>query len=53
MKQAAQQISNDAASDWLFNVGERTVIREGIRGFPTSSTTSRLDLSGLAATEPA
>ncbi|MGI5131999.1 ABC transporter substrate-binding protein [Pseudonocardia sp. CA-107938] len=53
MKQAAQQISNDAASDWLFNVGERTVIRKGVTGFPTSSTTSRLDLSGLAATEPA
>jgi len=52
MKQAAQQISNDAPNDWLFNVGERTVIREGITGFPTSSTTSRLDLSGLAATEP-
>jgi peptide/nickel transport system substrate-binding protein len=53
MKQAAQQISKDAASDWLFNVGERTVIRKGVTGFPTSSTTSRLDLSGLAATEPA
>ncbi|OLM01297.1 Dipeptide-binding ABC transporter, periplasmic substrate-binding component [Pseudonocardia sp. Ae406_Ps2] len=50
-KQAARQISEDAASDWLYNPGARTVIRDGVEGFPTSSTSSRLDLSALSATE--
>ncbi|WP_181780827.1 ABC transporter substrate-binding protein [Pseudonocardia pini] len=52
-RQVARRISEDAASDWLLNPGTRTVIREGVEGFPTSSTSSRLDLSALTATEPA
>jgi len=50
LKQAARQISLDAASDWLLNPTDLVVLRPGITGFPTSGTSSRLNLSQLAAT---
>jgi peptide/nickel transport system substrate-binding protein len=50
LEQAASQVSEDAASDWLLNPSDLVVLRRGITGFPTSGTSSRLNLSQLAAT---
>jgi len=48
LRQAAKLISEDAAGEWLFTATAITAIRDGVTGFPTSSTTTRLNLADLA-----
>jgi peptide/nickel transport system substrate-binding protein len=48
LAQAARIVSDDAAAEWLYTGTTTTAIRNGVTGFPTSSTTTRLNLSGLA-----
>lgn len=51
LKQAAKIVSEDAAAEWLFTATTLTVIKKGVTGFPTDSTSTRLNLSKLAMTE--
>ena len=51
LAEAAAIVADDAPAEWLYTTTTLTAIRDGITGFPTSSTTTRLDLSSLAATE--
>lgn len=48
LAQAAKIVSDDAAADWLYTATTLTAIHSGITGFPTSSTTARLNLAKLA-----
>jgi len=48
---AAEIVSEDAPAEWLYTATTLTAVRDGVTGFPTSSTSTRLDLSELAATE--
>jgi peptide/nickel transport system substrate-binding protein len=48
LQQAAKIVSDDAAGEWLFTATNITAIRSGVTGFPTNSTSARLDLSNLA-----
>jgi peptide/nickel transport system substrate-binding protein len=45
---AAKIVSEDAAGEWLYTATTITAIRDGVTGFPTNSTTTRLDLANLA-----
>ncbi|WP_066519526.1 ABC transporter substrate-binding protein [Curtobacterium ammoniigenes] len=47
LAKAAKIVSTDAAADWLFTATNITAIRDGITGFPTDSTSARLDLTNL------
>lgn len=47
LEKAARIVSTDAAADWLFTATNITAIRDGITGFPTDSTSARLDLTNL------
>lgn len=48
LKQAAKQISEDAAGDFLSGGQVHTVLRKGVTGFPKNSTSSRLNVSSLS-----
>ncbi|MCU1527474.1 MAG: peptide transporter substrate-binding protein [Frondihabitans sp.] len=48
LAQAAKIVADDAAADWLYTATTLTAIHSGITGFPTSSTTARLNLANLA-----
>ncbi|MFZ7088561.1 ABC transporter substrate-binding protein [Curtobacterium sp. RRHDQ10] len=47
---AARIVSEDAAGEWLYTATTITAVRDGVTGFPTNSTTTRLDLANLAVT---
>ncbi|WP_423917808.1 ABC transporter substrate-binding protein [Frigoribacterium sp. 2-23] len=51
LAEAAEIVSKDAPADWLYTTTVLTAVRDGITGFPTSSTTARLNLAKLATTE--
>ena len=51
LQQAAALVSADAPAEWLYTATTLTAVRDGVTGFPTSSTSTRLDLSELATTE--
>ena len=51
LKQAAKIVANDAPADWLYTATTLTAVHDGITGFPTSSTSARLDLADLAKSE--
>ena len=48
LKQAAKQVSEDAASDFLSGGQIHTVLRKGVEGFPKNSTSSRLNVVNLS-----
>ena len=48
LAEAARMVSEDAAGEWLYTATTTTAIRSGVSGFPTNSTTTRLNLSGLS-----
>lgn len=48
LKEAAKIVAEDAPADWLYTSTTLTAVHDGITGFPTSSTSSRLDLADLA-----
>jgi peptide/nickel transport system substrate-binding protein len=45
--EAAKQVSEDAASDWLYLSQDLTVVRSGVSGVPVNFTSDRYDLSGI------
>ena len=45
--EAAKQVSEDAASDWLFLNQDLTIVRSGVTGVPVNFTSDRYDLSGI------
>ncbi|UCR90182.1 ABC transporter substrate-binding protein [Mycetocola spongiae] len=51
LSEAALIVAEDNPADWLYTGTAITAIRNGITGFPTDSTTSRLYLGNLAVTE--
>jgi peptide/nickel transport system substrate-binding protein len=51
LAEAAEIVSDDAPAEWLYTTTTLTAIHDGVTGFPTSSTTTRLDLADLAAAE--
>jgi peptide/nickel transport system substrate-binding protein len=53
LKQVARQISQDAASDWLFLGQAITVARKGVYGVPQNEVSNRFDLSTLAVAKQA
>jgi peptide/nickel transport system substrate-binding protein len=50
LQEAARIVSEDAAGEWLYTGTTITAVRAGVTGFPTDSTTTRLDLADLAVT---
>lgn len=48
LAQAARLVAADNPADWLYTATVITAIRDGVTGFPTNSTTSRLNLGNLA-----
>ena len=48
LEQAAKIVANDAPAEWLYTATTLTVIKKGVTGFPTDSTTARLNLAKLA-----
>lgn len=48
LKQVARQVSQDAATDWLFLAEADTVVHKGIYGVPQNETSNRFNLSALA-----
>ena len=48
LAKAAKIVSQDAAGEWLYTAQTITAVRDGVTGFPTNSTTTRLDLADLA-----
>ncbi|MGO3885665.1 MAG: ABC transporter substrate-binding protein [Mycetocola sp.] len=44
---AARIVSEDHAGDWLYTGTALTAVRNGVTGFPTDSTTARLDLGAV------
>lgn len=51
LREAARMVAEDHAADWLFTATVITAVREGVTGFPTESTTSRLYLGDVAVSE--
>jgi peptide/nickel transport system substrate-binding protein len=51
LKEAARIVSEQAGADWLYNAVTLTAVRTGVTGFPTDSTSTRLDLGELAVQE--
>lgn len=51
LAEAAKIVSDDAPAEWLYTATTLTAIHDGVTGFPTSSTTTRLDLADLAKAE--
>lgn len=49
--EAAEIVANDAVAKWLYNYTPTTAIREGVSGFPTSNTNSRINLEGVTVAE--
>ena len=45
LARAARIVSEDAPAEWLYTATALTAVRDGIEGFPTESTTARLDLT--------
>ncbi|KQO64658.1 ABC transporter substrate-binding protein [Curtobacterium sp. Leaf261] len=50
LAKAAKIVSEDAAGEWLYTASTITAVRGGVTGFPTNSTTTRLNLANLAVT---
>lgn len=50
LARAARIVSENHAADWLYNTLTLTAVREGVTGFPTDSTTARLDLGAVSVT---
>ena len=48
LAEAARIVSEDHAADWLYTVEPITAIGDHVKGFPTDSTNSRLDLSAVS-----
>ena len=48
MKKAAQELSQDAAADFLFLLPNLIVADKGITGLPKNAITESFDLSALA-----
>ncbi len=48
LKKVARQVSEDAATDWLFLNQTHTVVRKGVYGVPKAETSNRYDLASLA-----
>lgn len=48
---ASEIVANDAVAKWLYNYTPTTAIREGVSGFPTSNTNSRINLEGVTVAE--
>lgn len=48
LAEAAKIVSDDAAADWLYTSTTLTAVHSDITGFPTTSTTARLNLANLA-----
>lgn len=48
LAEAARIVANDAPADWLYTATTLTAVHDDITGFPTSSTSARLDLAKLA-----
>jgi peptide/nickel transport system substrate-binding protein len=48
LQQAAKIVADDAPADWLYTSTTLTAIHDGVTGFPTTSTSARLDLAKLA-----
>ncbi|RKR73763.1 ABC transporter substrate-binding protein [Frondihabitans australicus] len=48
LRQAAKIVADDAPAEWLYTATTITAIHSGITGFPTSSTSARLNLANLA-----
>ena len=51
LAEAARIVSEDAPAEWLYTATTLTAVRDVVTGFPTSSTSTRLDLSALAVSE--
>jgi peptide/nickel transport system substrate-binding protein len=51
LKQAARIVSEDAPAEWLYTATTLTVLKKGVTGFPTDSTSTRLNLANLAVAE--
>lgn len=47
LAEAARQISEDHAADWLYNDETLTAVAPTVKGFPKESINSRIDLSGV------
>ncbi|MGO2658792.1 ABC transporter substrate-binding protein [Mycetocola reblochoni] len=47
LARAARLVSEDHAGDWLYTATAITAVSAGVTGFPTDSTTARLDLSDV------
>lgn len=48
LAEAAAIVAKDSPADWLYTSTTLTAVHDGITGFPTSSTSARLDLADLA-----
>ncbi|MDM4761612.1 ABC transporter substrate-binding protein [Galbitalea sp. SE-J8] len=51
LQQAAKIVSEDAAADWLYNSTGTTIVADTVHDFPTDSTSSRLDVTGVTVTD--
>ncbi|WP_167142750.1 ABC transporter substrate-binding protein [Canibacter zhoujuaniae] len=51
LQEAAAVVAQDAPAKWLFNYTPTTVISDGVSGFPTSNTNSRINLSTVTINE--
>ncbi|MFT4123323.1 MAG: ABC transporter substrate-binding protein [Microbacteriaceae bacterium] len=51
LAEAARIVSEDAAADWLFNSQSVTVVADDVTGFPTDSTSSRLNVAGVTVAD--
>ena len=48
LKKAAKIVASDSPADWLYTATTITALHTGITGFPTTSTSTRLNLATLA-----
>lgn len=51
LRQAARQISEDAAADWVLLFADLTVARAGVTGYPLNDTASRFEASGIVVSD--
>ncbi|WP_375405682.1 ABC transporter substrate-binding protein [uncultured Amnibacterium sp.] len=51
LAEAAKLVAQDAPADWLYTAVNVTAIRSTVTGFPTDSTSNRLNLTGLAVSK--
>jgi len=50
LAEAARVVSEDAPAEWLYTATTLTAVRDGVSGFPTESTSARLDLTTVTTT---